>query len=217
MAAVITAPPAPFVPPELLGKKAVAVLGCWCDEPDAGLAELGPIRELGPAVDVFGPMPYPALQGMLDEGAPWGIRSYTRSGYAADLSDGIIDASIEHGAAMSSPFSQVHLHHMGGAVARVGEDDTAFGNRRAAYAYNLNAMWTDPSEDERHESTNRAAAEAFAPFSTGGVYVNFLGNEGDARIRAAYGDAKYERLARLKATFDPDNLFRLNQNIRPAS
>jgi hypothetical protein len=118
---------------------------------------------------------------------------------------------------MPSPFSQVHIHHMGGAVARVGEDDTAFGHRRATYVYNLNAMWMDPSEDELHSSRNLAAAEAFAPFSTGGVYVNFLGNEGDGRIRAAYGDAKYERLTRLKATFDPQNLFRLNQNIRPAS
>ena len=217
MAAVITAPPAPFVPPELVGKKAVAVLGCWCGEPDAGQQALGRIRALQPAVDVFGSMPYPALQGMLDEGAPWGIRSYTRSGYAADLSDGMIDAALEHAAAMPSPFSQVHIHHMGGAVARVGEDDTAFGHRRATYVYNLNAMWMDPSEDELHSSRNLAAAEAFAPFSTGGVYVNFLGNEGDERIRAAYGDAKFERLTRLKATFDPQNLFRLNQNIRPAS
>jgi Berberine and berberine like len=118
---------------------------------------------------------------------------------------------------MPSPFSQVHIHHMGGAVARVGEDDTTFGHRRATYVYNLNAMWMDPSEDELHGSRNLAAAEAFGPFSTGGVYVNFLGNEGDARIRAAYGDAKYERLARLKGAFDPQNLFRLNQNIHPAS
>jgi FAD/FMN-containing dehydrogenase len=105
---------------------------------------------------------------------------------------------------------------MGGAVARVGDDDTAFGNRRAAFAYTVNAMWMDPSEDGLHEPANRDAVEAFAPFSTGGVYVNFLGDEGDARIRAAYGDAKYERLAKLKGRYDPQNLFRLNQNIRPA-
>jgi FAD/FMN-containing dehydrogenase len=216
IAAVLTAPPAPFVPTELVGRKGVALVGCWCGEPEAGQAALGPMRALQPAVDVFGPMPYPAVQGMLDEGAPPGIRSYTRSGYAADLSDGMIDAALEHGAAMPSPFSQVHIHHMGGAVARVGEDDTAFGHRRATYVYNLNAMWMDPSEDEVHESLNRQAAEAIAPFSNGGVYVNFLGNEGDARIRAAYGEAKYDRLARLKASFDPQNLFRLNQNIRPA-
>ncbi len=216
IAAVITAPPAPFVPPELVGQKVVGLAGCWCGDLDAGPAALGPLRELQPAFDVFGPMPYAALQGMLDEGAPPGIRSYTRSGYLADLSDGLIDAALEHGAAMPSPFSQLHLHHMGGALARVGEDDTAFGNRRAAYAYNVNSMWTDPSEDDLHETTNREFAAALAPFSTGGVYVNFLGNEGEARVRAAYGNEKYERLARLKRRFDPQNLFRLNQNIPPA-
>ncbi len=216
IAAVITAPPAPFVPTELVGQKIVGLAGCWCGEPDAGVSALAPLRELEPTFDVFSPMPYAVLQGMLDEGAPPGIRSYTRSGYTADLSDGMIDVALEHGAAMPSPFSQLHLHHMGGAVARVGEDDTAFGNRRPAYAYNVNSMWMNPSEDDLHETTNRAFATSLAPFSTGGVYVNFLGNEGDARIRAAYGDAKFKRLSQLKRTFDPENLFRLNQNIPPA-
>jgi FAD/FMN-containing dehydrogenase len=217
MAAVITAPPAPFVPAELVGQKVVGIPGAWCGDVDTGMAALAPMRALKPAIDVFGPMPYAALQGMLDEGAPKGIHAYTRSGYAADLSDGLIDAVIEHGAKMTSPFSQFHFHQMGGAVARVGEDDTAFGNRRAAYAYTINAMWLEPDEDGRHEAANRAAFEAFAPYSTGGVYVNFLGNEGGARVRAAYSDAKYERLANLKRTYDPDNLFRLNQNIEPAA
>jgi hypothetical protein len=175
------------------------------------------MRELGPAFDVFGPMPYAALQGMLDEGAPPGIRAYTRSGYAADLSDGLIEAIVEHGGRMTSPFSQIHFHQLGGAVARVGEDDTAFGNRRSAFAYTVNAMWMDPSEDGQHEPANREAMDAFAPFSTGGVYVNFLGDEGEARLRAAYRDATYTRLAALKTKFDPENLFRLNQNIPPAT
>ncbi|HUL86316.1 MAG TPA: FAD-binding oxidoreductase [Actinomycetota bacterium] len=214
---VITAPPAPFVPPDLVGRKVVAIAGCWCGDPDEGQAQLQAMRQLGPAIDVFGPMPYPVLQGMLDEGAPPGIRAYTRSGYTSDLADGFIDAVLEHGGAMRSPFSQIHLHQMGGAVARVGEDDTAFGNRRAAYAYNINSMWMDPAEDAVHEAENAATVAAMTPFSTGGVYVNFLGNEGDARVRAAYGDAAYERLAALKRTYDPTNLFRLNQNIRPAA
>ena len=217
MAAVIAAPPAPFVPSELVGTRLVGIPGSWCGDVEAGLAALAPMRELKPAIDVFGPIPYTALQGMLDEGAPPGIHAYTRSGYAADLSDGLIDAVIEHGAAMTSPFSQIHFHQMGGAVARVGEDDTAFGNRRAAFAYSINAMWMEPGEDDRHEAANREAFEAFAPYSTGGVYVNFLGNEGGARVRAAYSEAKFERLARLKRTYDPQNLFRLNQNIEPAA
>jgi len=216
MAAVITAPPAPFVPRGLVGRKILGIPGCWCGDIETGLGALAPMRALQPEIDIFGPMPYVALQSMLDEGAPPGIRAYTRSGYTADLSDGLIDAIVEHGGRMASPFSQIHFHQMGGAVARVDEDDTAFGNRRAAFAYTVNAMWMDPSEDGRHEPANREAVQAFAPFSTGGVYVNFLGDEGQARVRAAYGDAKYARLAGLKARFDPDNLFRLNQNIQPA-
>ena len=217
MAAIVTAPPAPFVPEELVGAKAVAILGCWCGEHEEGETALAPIRELGPAADAFGPMPYAALQSMLDEGAPWGIRSYTRSGYAAALSEGLVDATVERAGPMPAPFSQIHLHQLGGAVARVGEDDTAFGHRRAAFAYNLAAMWMDPAEDEPQERWDRETAEAFARYETGGVYVNFLGLEGEERVRAAYGDAKYERLARLKARLDPENLFRLNQNVRPAA
>jgi hypothetical protein len=215
LAAVVTAPPAPFVPEDLVGQKVVAILGCWCGELDAGQAALQPIRDLNPAVDVFGPMPYAALQSMLDEGAPDRVRNYFRSGYTAELGDAAIDVILEHGERLPSPFSQIHLHQMGGAVARVGEDDTAFGNRRAAFAYNLISTWMDPSEDELHRSPNLALAEALQPLSTGGVYVNFLGDEGQARVKAAYGEAKYERLARLKAAYDPENLFRLNQNIVP--
>src|SRR5438093_736702 len=100
LAGVVTAPPAPFVPQDLVGRKAVAIVGCWCGDPDAGEAALRPIRELKPGVDVFGPMPYPVLQGMLDEGAPPGRRSYTRSGYAAELGDGLIGAVLEHGERM---------------------------------------------------------------------------------------------------------------------
>ena len=123
---------------------------------------------------------------------------------------------LEHGARLPSPLSQIHLHQLGGAVARVGEDDTAFSNRRAAYAYNLVSTWTDADEDESNIGANSELAAALAPFSTGGVYVNFLGDEGGARVRAAYGEEKFQRLRRLKVQFDPGNLFRINQNIPPA-
>jgi FAD/FMN-containing dehydrogenase len=216
IAAVITAPPAPFVSAELIGQKVAAVVGCWCGDPDAGGAVLEPLRRLGPAVDAFGPMPYTVVQSMLDEGAPPGHRNYVRSGYVSDLSDGLIDAVLDHGARMPSPFSQIHFYQLGGAVSRVREDDTAFSHRRAAFVFNANSAWVDPSEDGMHETANRELVTAIGPFTTGGVYVNFLGEEGDARIRAAYGEAKYERLARLKADLDPQNLFRMNQNIPPA-
>ena len=217
LAAVLTAPPAPFVPADLAGSKVVAILGCWCGDAAGAEAALRPLRALSPAADVFGPMPYPALQGMLDAGAPHGLRNYFRAGYVADLSDGVIDVALQHGAQMPSPMSQIHFHQMGGAVARVGEDDTAFSNRRAGYAFNVISTWTDAGGDTLHEQANRACAAALQPFSTGGVYVNFLGDEGDARVRAAYGDAKFRRLAELKRHYDPGNVFHRNQNIPPAS
>jgi len=113
--------------------------------------------------------------------------------------------------------SAIHIHQMGGAVGRVAADATAFGNRGAAFAYNLVSTWLDPNEDARHIAANRALATALEPTSTGGAYVNFLGDEGGARIRAAYGESTYDRLAQLKQTYDPENLFRRNQNIPPTT
>jgi FAD/FMN-containing dehydrogenase len=217
LAVAMTAPPEPFVPAHLVGRPVLGVVGCWCGDIDAGQAALGHLRELKPAVDLFGPMPYPALQGMLDAGAPSGARNYFRAGYARELSDDMIEVILEHGSQMPSPMSAIHIHQMGGAVARVAADATAFGNRGAAFAYNLVSTWTDPSEDAHHIDANRALASALGPMSTGGAYVNFLGEEGGARIRAAYGESTYDRLAQLKRLYDPENLFRHNQNIPPAA
>ncbi len=215
LAAVITAPPEPFVPPQLTDQKVVAILGCWCGDLDAGEAALEPLRKLGPSADVFGPMPYPALQGMLDGGAQHGLRNYMRGGYITDLDDQIIDIALNRGARMLSPMSQIHFHQMGGAVARVAPEATAFSGRTAGYTYNLISTWTDAGEDAQHVAANRELAAALAPLSAGGAYVNFLSDAGGDRVQAAYGGL-YERLSRLKREFDPANLFNRNQNIRPA-
>ena len=127
LAAINTAPPEPFVPPELRGHKVVTLVGCWCGDLDAGQAALAPLRGLSPAVDLFGPMPYPALQGMLDAGAPYGLRNYFRGGYVADLSDDVIAVALEHAAPMPSPMSQIHFHQMGGAVSRRGAESSFSG------------------------------------------------------------------------------------------
>src|ERR1700686_2517304 len=119
LAALMTAPPEPFVPPDLVGRKAVAIAGCWCGDLDAGQTAIEALRQLGPAVDLFGPMPYPALQGMLDASAPRGLRNYFRGGFASDLDDDLIDVAIEHGARVPSPISAIHLPQMGGAAGRV--------------------------------------------------------------------------------------------------
>jgi len=132
-----------------------------------------------------------------------------------DLSDAAIDALVDGYARATSPLSLAVLQQVGGAIARVLADATAYGNRDAAYDCFPAAIWEDPAADERHITWARKFWEAMRPFATGGVYANNLGDEGEARVRAAYGD-NYARLAAVKAMYDPDNLFRLNQNIRPA-
>jgi len=216
IAAIVGAPPAPFVPRPLVGKPVVAVVGCFVGDAESGQALLAPIRALEPFADLFGPMPYPAVQGMLAAGAPAGLRSYTSSGYLADLSDGLIHTLVERGARLATPMSQLHLHHMGGAVARVGENDTAFGHRSAAFTYNIIGTWPDAGGDAPGTAWVRETATAVRPFASGGVYVNFLGAGEDDRVRAAYDEATFERLAALKRRYDPANLFRRNHNIPPA-
>jgi FAD/FMN-containing dehydrogenase len=216
LAAIMTAPPEPFVPPELTGRKAVAIVGCWCGDLDAGQTAIEPLRQLRPAVDLFGPMPYPALQGMLDAGAPRGLRNYFRGGYAADLGDDLIDVALDHGARLPSPMSAIHFHQMGGAVGRVAAGATAFSGRAAGYTYNVVSTWTEPGEDAMHIAANRELSAALAPLSEDGSYVNFLPDTDGERVRAAYGDQLYTRLARLKREYDSANLFDHNQNVRPA-
>jgi FAD/FMN-containing dehydrogenase len=214
LAAINFAPPEPFVPPELVGQRVVALVGCWCGDPAEGQAALEPLRALRPAVDLFGPMPYPALQGMLDAGAPHGLRNYFRGGFVADLSDEVLAVVLEHGARMAAPMSQIHLHQMGGAVGRVGSSTSSFSGRAAGYTYNLIGTWTDPAEDAERIAAVRAASSAMAPLSLGS-YVNFEAETGAGRVRATYGPDIYDRLARLKGEYDPGNLFRRNQNVEP--
>ncbi|HEY7505308.1 MAG TPA: BBE domain-containing protein, partial [Gemmatimonadales bacterium] len=163
-----------------------------------------------------GPMPYPALQSMLDAGAPAGLLNYWKASYLDTLEDGAIETIVEHASRMGAPFSAVHVHQMGGAVARVAPEATAFAHRRSAFALNLVGMWADPAENEAQMAWVRGFARAMRPYDNGGVYVNFLGDEGEDRVRAAYGERTYRRLVEVKSRYDPQNLFRLNQNIRPS-
>jgi FAD/FMN-containing dehydrogenase len=216
LAAVGTAPPEPFVPPALVGEKAVFVVGCWCGDLDEGTQALGELRGLSPAADLFGPLPYAALQGLLDEGAPPGVRNYFRSGFVDDLTDEVIEVVVDHGSRLPSPMSAIHFHQMGGAVGRVGEGATAFSGRAAGYTYNLISTWTDADEDAEHIAANRSLAADLAPLSAAGSYINFLADRGSEPVRSAYGDELFDRLARLKREYDPTNLFRGNQNVAPA-
>jgi hypothetical protein len=144
-------------------------------------------------------------------------RYYWKAHHLPPLSDAAIDTLVRYAWRAPSPLSKTGLFHLGGAVSRVGEQDTAYGNREAAHSLHIDSNWTDPRADGENIAWAREIFEALKPFSTGGVYVNVLDNEGEDRVRAAYGSVKYERLMALKTRYDPTNLFRGNQNIKPAA
>ena len=209
----ITAPAADFIPAELQGRPALAVLACHCGDPEDAGQSIKPLRDLSPAADLIEPIPYPDLQMMFDEDLPYGIRCYQKAGYTAELTDQVIDVIVDHTSAMPSASSTFDFHHMGGAIARVPDDGTAFGDRRSAFCFNIVGLWDDLAADEPNRQWARGFSSALEPFGSGGVYVNFTADPD--LVRAAYSEAKYERLRALKRQYDPANLFRLNQNIAP--
>ncbi len=195
---------------------AVAILG-YNGPPEEGEKIIRPLRELGPPLaDQTGPMPYTQLQSMLDEGFPAGLQVYWRSNFLRGIPDNAVEELTTQFSRVTSPLSALLLEQLGGAVSRVGRDETAFNHRDAAYNLAIIARWQDPKDADPHIAWTRAVHEAMERFATGGVYVNYLGEEGQDRVRAAYGDAKYARLVALKERYDPDNLFRRNQNILPS-
>jgi FAD/FMN-containing dehydrogenase len=216
--AVVTAPPEPFVPPELRGQPVFGVIALYAGDPEAGVSVMQPIKALGPAVDHIGPMPYTAFQAALDPLAPYGGgRVYARGEYLPELSDAAAGEFLAHApdlVARSHPLSQMIIFRIGQGVAAVPDEATAFSHRDANYLFHPITAWADPADDERMISATRAFAAAMRPFSTGAAYLNFT-VEAD-RVRDAYGDGKYARLVALKDAYDPGNLFRLNQNIRPS-
>jgi FAD/FMN-containing dehydrogenase len=215
--AFLTAPPEPFIPDGLKGAPAVAIILCHAGPPEQGARLVAPLRGFAsPPADVVGPIPYVALQGMFDAGAPKGIHSYWKTEYARGLDDGLIDALVAQAGRMVAPFSMLHVHHIGGAVGRVAADATAFGRRDFPFVLNCLGLWMEPAQTDAQIAWVRETARAVRPYAAGRQYLYFLADVGEAGVRAAYGDAAYERLARLKARVDPANLFRLNQNIRPA-
>ncbi len=217
--AFLTAPPEAFIPEHLRGTPLVGIVGGYFGEFEKGQALLQSLRAFrAPAVDLFGPMPYTALHRLLDDGTPPGLRYYWKSDYYDHLGDDWIETIIPHIVQMPPGHTLVGSHQLGGASARIGEEETAFSHRKAAYAINITSAWEDPHESERNIQWVRNLWTSLKPFTTGGVHVNFLDDEdGQARVRAAYGEAKYRRLVALKNKYDPTNLFRLNQNIQPTT
>jgi hypothetical protein len=164
------------------------------------------------------PIPYAALQSMLDGGAPPGVHAYMKAEFLPALDDELIEKLAAHGAARPGPMVQMLLEPMGGAISRVATDETALGVRDVPWAYHALALWMEPdaATAAAHLGWARHLSDDVAAHTTTGIYLNFTSDEGDERVRAMYGDDRYAKLVALKDRWDPDNVFRLNQNIRPS-
>jgi hypothetical protein len=210
------APPLPFVPPELHGQLVVAVVCCYAGSVEAGEETVAPLKAFGsPVLDLCERKPFIEHQAMFDPSFPHGRWYYMRACDVAELSDEVIDVTVEHAMRIRSPLTAFPIWQMGGAVSRVGESETAFNGRAAGHTFNLTASTAGRDGFDEERQWVRDFWSALEPHRTGSVYVNFLMNEGEERVREAYGAKKYDRLKQLKRRYDPDNVFRLNQNIAP--
>jgi FAD/FMN-containing dehydrogenase len=211
-ALVVRVPPGEPFPEAYRGEPSVAFAVCYAGPTDEAEAALEPLRAFGdPIVDAIRPMPYTTLQQSFDDGSPEGYRWYTKAHYLADLPDGAIDTIVEFTDPFPGPLTQVALEPMGGAIAQVDPTATAFPHREAAYSFGIWPGWGDPERDDELVEWAREFHEAMAPYADG-VYANYLDRDESDRVGDAYGE-NYERLADIKDEWDPENLFRMNQNI----
>ncbi len=210
-----TAPPLPVIPEQWHGRKVAAFIALSAGPVEEGEALVRDFRAVAePVADLLGPMPYTVMQSLVDPLWPKGINAYFKASNLARLDDELIGALRERHLAAPGPQCEIHVHQMGGALARVPEDATAFAERSMPFVLNAVTGWHDPSVGDEHIEWARAVNAEAAEASTGRAYVNFLG-DGDA-ARSSYGPGTYARLAELKREYDPTNLFRLNQNVEPA-
>lgn len=209
------APALPIVPPDLVGKHVLAIVSCYSGPVEEGARVLAPLKAFGsPVLDLCRPKPFVEHQKTFDPSFPHGWSYYIRSCDVAALTDDVIDIAVEHGRRITSPASSVALWQMGGAVARIEDGATAFSGRQAGFTFNINGNSTTSEGFDGERAWARDYWSALAPHHTS-VYVNFLMEEGEERVRQAYGASKYDRLTALKRSYDPTNVFRLNQNIKP--
>ena len=209
----LTGPPEEFVPAHLQGETLLGIAGLWVGDVDDGAAAMQPLKDLAPEVDLVGPMPYADFQCMIDD--PPGMRNYWSADYHDSFPDDALEVFVKYGFSKQSPLSQQLLVPWGGAVARVGEDATPMTKRSTAWITHPFAVWEDAAADAENIEWAKAFRRDIAQYATGGVYLNFIGDEGEDRVRAAYGEEKYIRLAGIKGEWDPTNVFRGNQNIKP--
>jgi FAD/FMN-containing dehydrogenase len=203
------------------GERVMVIFVCYNGAVEAGERILKPLREFGPPLaDMIGPMPYVQVQRMMDDAFPAGRQNYWKSSFLKSRHAEAIRIIVDHVAQAPSPYSAVAIEQVSGAVNRVGMNDTAFNHRKARYNLLIVGIWSDPIAKAVNVKWVRDLWDAMEPYSSGGVYVNYLGQEADEgveRVKSAYGPEKYARLAALKQKYDPTNLFRLNQNIKPSA
>jgi FAD/FMN-containing dehydrogenase len=202
--------------PDGSGNKIVAMPVCYCGEISAGEALLAPVRSAGtPAVDLIGPMPYAAINTMLDGAYPRGARNYWRSAFLKELNEELLGVLVDAFERVPSPMTSILIEHFHGAATRVDPTATAYAHREPGYNLAITGEWLDPADDDANIGWIRATFDAVAPYTADDVFLNYLGGDEAERVHTAYGP-NWERLVTLKRRWDPDNVFRLNQNIPPS-
>jgi FAD/FMN-containing dehydrogenase len=215
--ALLTAPPREFVPEPVRRQPVVGVIVCYAGPVEEGAEALRPLRELGPpALDTVGPMSYLALQQLIDPGYPAGMRNYWTGDFLSGLPDEAIEIMCRSHLSKPSGLTQILTLPGGGESARVPDGTMAIGQRQAPFNIHITSLWPDPAGDDANIAWTRDLSAGISPFTTGRVYVNFIGDEGEDRVVAAFGREGYARLQALKDRYDPDNLFRGSQNIKPS-
>lgn len=218
--AFLTAPPEPFVPKELVGTQMIAVALCYLGSKEDGDKVIDPLRKFAPpAIDLAGPIPYTVLQGMFDGSAPKGIHSYWRTEHLQDLTDNLLDILAEQTSSLKSlsPFTAVHVHHWEGAVKKANAKESAFSHRDTRFVMNIIGAWTAEEDPDKHIKWVRSFSDLIKPFGSGSQYFNFIADATEEKVKAAFDADKYKKLVELKNKYDPNNLFHLNQNIKPTA
>jgi FAD/FMN-containing dehydrogenase len=216
--AFVTAPPEPFVPEEAWGKPATALILVYAGDPHRGQEVFRPLIEWGePWVKLVQPMPYVAVQQLIDAANPWGISEYPKVDYLQELPDEAIDAAVDKAAEARSPFTQLIFGPLGGALSRTDRSAMALNTPDAKWVYFCLATWQDPALAEGEIAWARSFMDTMRPWAAGAAPPNFMSpDDGAARLRSFYGEDKFRRLVALKDKYDPDNVFALNQNIAPS-
>jgi FAD/FMN-containing dehydrogenase len=201
--------------PDGSGHKIAAVGMCHCGDPADGEKAAGAIRgAASPLIDLLGPLPYPVQNTLLDDGFPKGARNYWKSAYFKELTADTVSVMVERFEQTPSTMTGIVIEHFHGAATRVPATATAFPHREPGYNLVITGVWPDTKEDDANIAWVRGTFDALAPYTADSVYVNYLGDDDAARVQAAYGPC-WERLQQVKRAYDPDNVFRLNQNIVP--